>query len=262
LRAPRRTVPGVAFAGRVEEVGTDVTGYQPGDEVYGAARGTFAEYVAAPAGKIAPKPSRLGFEQAAVMPYASFAALQAVRDHGKVQPGERVLVIGATGAVGSIAVQVAAAYGAEVTAVCGSRGTDAAKSLGAEHVVSYESEDFSDRRHHYHVILDVFGRSPLGRLRRALSPHGRLVIVGGEGDRWIGGIQRQVAAGLLSPFVGQTLRAFVAKENSETLLAMNQLIDAGKVTPVMDRSFALDEAPVAVAQLEAGSQAGRLVLTI
>jgi NADPH:quinone reductase-like Zn-dependent oxidoreductase len=262
LRSPKVVVPGVSFAGRVEAVGSDVTTFEPGDEVYGAARGTYAELVAASAAKIAPKPVRLSFEEAAVLPYASFAALQAVRDHARVKSGEQVLVVGATGAVGSIALQLAKAYGAEVTAVCGARGQEVAKSLGADHVIDYRRQDFADGTHHYDVILDVFGRSSLKQLRRALTPHGRLVIVGGEGDRWIGGIHRQLGATVLSPFVGQTLRTFVAKENTETLLAMNAFIEAGQVTPLIDRSYPLTDAPSAVAELETGSPSGRLVITV
>jgi NADPH:quinone reductase-like Zn-dependent oxidoreductase len=262
MRSPKVVVPGVSFAGRVESVGSGVTRFRAGDEVYGAARGSYAEYVAAPAGKVALKPARLTFEQAAVLPYASFAALQAVRDHGKVKPGDHVLVVGASGAVGSIAVQLAKTFGAEVTGVCGTRGLDLARSLGADHVIDYSREDFADGSRHYDVILDVFGRTPLRRLRRALTPRGRLVIVGGEGDRWIGGIQRQLAATVLSPFTRQDLRTFIAKENAETLETINELVDAGKVAPVLDRSYPLDEARDAVQRLEAGSGSGRLALTV
>jgi 2-desacetyl-2-hydroxyethyl bacteriochlorophyllide A dehydrogenase len=262
MRAPKVVVPGVNFAGRVESVGRDVTRFRPGNEVYGAARGSYAEYVAAPASKVALKPATLTFEQAAVLPYASFAALQAVRDHGKVKTGDHVLVVGATGAVGSIAVQLAKAFGAEVTGVCGTRSLDLARSLGADHVIDYSSEDFADGSRHYDVILDVFGRTPLSRLRRALTPRGRLVIVGGEGDRWIGGIHRQLAATLLSPLTRQDLRTFIAKENAETLETINELVEAGKVTPVLDRSYPLNEARDAVQRLEAGSGSGRIALTV
>jgi len=262
LRTPKIVVPGTNFAGRVEAVASDVANFQAGDEVYGIARGTFAEYVAAPAKKVAPKPSKLTFEEAAVMPYPSFAALQAVRNHGNVHPGEHVLVVGATGAVGSIAVQVAKAIGAEVTAVCSTRGLEVARSLGAAEVIDYTREDFTDGTRRYDVILDVFGRTSVKRLRRALTSGGRLVIVGGEGDRWIGGTQRQLGATLLSPFVGQSLRFFVAKENTETLEMMNQLIDSGQVAPVMDRTHPLIEARNAVARLEAGSSSGRLAITV
>ena len=262
LRTPKVVVPGANFAGRVEAVGRNVARFRPGDEVYGAARGTYAEYVAAPASKVAAKPPELSFEQAAVLPYAAFPALQAVRDHARVQPGEHVLVVGASGAVGSIAVQVAKAFGAEVTGVCASRDLDLTRSIGADHVIDYTREDFAEGSRRYDVIIDVFGRNPVRRLRHALTPRGRLVIVGGEGDRWIGGIHRQLGAILLSPFVGQDLSIFLAKEDAETLQTMNDLVEAGKVAPVMDRSYPLVEAHDAVARLEAGSGSGRLVLTV
>ena len=262
LRTPKVSVPGVSFAGRVEAVGSQVTRFAVGDEVYGAARGTYAEFVAAPQRKVALKPADLSFEEAAVLPYAAFAGLQAVRDHGQVQPGEQVLVVGASGAVGSIAVQVAKADGAEVTGVCGPRAQQLATAIGADHVIDYSREDFTDGTHRYDVIIDVFGRTPIRRLRRALTPHGRLVITGGEGDRWIGGTQRQLGAMLFSPFVGQSLRAFVAKENAETLQAVNDLVAAGKLRPVLGRSYPLVEAADAVGALEAGAGSGRIVLTV
>src|SRR4051812_5346528 len=261
LRNPKVTVPGVSFAGRVEAVGSQVTKFAVGDEVYGAARGTYAEYVAAPQTKVAPKPSQLSFEEAAVLPYAAFAALQAVRDHGRVQPGERVLVVGASGAVGSIVVQVAKASGAEVTGVCGPGGQALAASLGADHVIDYTREDFADGTRRYDVILDV-GRTSIRHVRRALTPRGRLVIVGGEGDRFIGGIQRQLGAMLLTPFVGQSLRAFVAKANTETLKAINDLVAEGKVGSAVGRRYPLVEAADAVAALTEGSTPGRIVLTV
>jgi NADPH:quinone reductase-like Zn-dependent oxidoreductase len=262
LRSPKVTVPGVSFAGRVEAVGSQAGRFAAGDEVYGAARGTYAEYVAAPQRKIAPKPQELSFEEAALLPYAAFAALQAVRDHGRVRPGERVLVVGASGAVGSVAVQVAKADGAEVTGVCGPRGQQLAASIGADHVLDYTREDFADGSRTFDVIIDVFGRTPIARLRHALTPRGRLVITGGEGDRWVGGTQRQLGATLLSPFVGQSLRAFVAKENTETLETLNDLLAQGKVRPVLGRTYPLTEAADAVTALESGSTSGRIVLTI
>lgn len=262
LRRPKVTVPGVSFAGRVKAVGSQVTRFAVGDEVYGAARGAYARYVAAPQKKVGPKPPELSFEEAAVLPYAAFAALQAVRDHGRVQPGERVLVVGATGAVGSIAVQVAKAAGAEVTGVCGPRDQQVATSLGADQIVDYTREDFTAGTRRYDVIVDVFGRTPIRRLRRALTPRGRLVIVGGEGDRWIGGTQRQLGAMLLSPFVGQSLRTFVAKENAETLQATNDLVAERKVRPVLNHRYPLVEAADAVAALEGGSTSGRIVIAV
>jgi NADPH:quinone reductase-like Zn-dependent oxidoreductase len=260
LRAPRVRVPGVSYAGRVEAVGANVTGFAVGDEVYGAARGTYAEFVTASPKKMAHKPAQLTFEQAAVLPYATFAALQAVRDHAKVRPGEKVLVVGATGAVGSIALQAAKADGAEVTAVAGPRHQQHATALGADHTIDYTRDDFTDGSRTYDVIIDVFGRTSARRLRRALAPRGRLVIVGGEGDRWVGGIQRQLGAALLTPFISQQLRTFVAKEDTTTLEQMNDLIAEGKVRPPATQRHPLGDAARAVTAVESGSTADRLVL--
>ncbi|GAA5027936.1 NAD(P)-dependent alcohol dehydrogenase [Terrabacter aeriphilus] len=262
LRSPKIRVPGVSYAGRIEAVGANVTGFAVGDEVYGAARGAYAEYVTASPTKMARKPAQLTFEQAAVLPYATFAALQAVGDHAKVQPGEHVLVVGATGAVGSIAVQAAKAAGAEVTAVAGPRHQDHAAALGADHTIDYTRGDFTDGTRTYDVIIDVFGRTSTRRLRRALAPKGRLVIVGGEGDRWVGGIQRQLGAALLSPFVSQQLRMFVAKENTSTLERLNDLITQGKVQPTATQLHPLVEAAHAVTAVGTGAAANRLVLGI
>ena len=214
LRAPSVAVPGTNFAGVVEAVGRDASGFEPGDEVYGATRGTFAEYAVAPIDKVAPKPPQLSFEQAAVLPYPTFVAMQALRDHGHVQPGQRVLVVGASGAVGTIAVQLAVAFGATVTGVCSGGHADLVRSLGATEVIDYAREDFADGSRRFDLIIDIGGRTPVARLRRALTRTGTLVIVGGEGDRWIGGIQRQLWASVLSAFVPQKLRAFVVKENA------------------------------------------------
>ena len=262
LRAPKVRVPGVSFAGRVEAVGSTVTRFAVGDEVYGAARGTYAEYVTASPNKMALKPPQLTFEEAAVLPYATYAALQAVRDHGRIQPGERVLVIGATGAVGSIVVQAAKAAGAVVTGVCGPRHQEFATALGADQVIDYTREDFADGTRTYDVIVDVFGRTATRRLRRALTPQGRLVIVGGEGDRWIGGTQRQLGAMLLTPFISQSLRTFVAKEDTDTLQQLNDLITEGKVQRPLTHSYALVEAANAFAALDAASTPGRIVITV
>jgi NADPH:quinone reductase-like Zn-dependent oxidoreductase len=262
LRAPKVRIPGVSYAGRIESVGSNVTDFAVGDEVYGAARGTYAEYVTASPSKMAHKPARLSFDEAAVLPYATFAALQAVHDHAKVRPGERALVVGATGAVGSIVVQAAKAAGAEVTAVTGPRNQQAATTLGADRAIDYTRDDFTDGTLTYDVIIDVFGRTSTRRLRRALTPRGRLVIVGGEGDRWVGGIQRQLGAMLLTPFVGQTLRTFVAKENTDTLERLNHLIAEGKVQPPQTRIHPLADAAHAVAELETSSTTGRIALTI
>lgn len=261
FRAPSVAVPGTNFAGVVEAVGAGVTEFAPGDEVYGATRGTFAEYAVAPVGNVAPKPQGLSFEQAAVLPYPTYVALQALRDHGKVQPGQRVLVVGASGAVGTIAVQLAVAFGATVTGVCSSGGTALVRSLGASEVIDYTTDDFADGARAFDLILDIGGRTSVARLRRALTPKGTLVILGGEGDRWIGGIQRQLWASLLSRFVAQRLVAFVVKESATELLLLNELVAAGKVTPVVGSVFPLEEGARGIATFAAGDAQGRIVIS-
>ncbi|UQX87075.1 NAD(P)-dependent alcohol dehydrogenase [Jatrophihabitans telluris] len=261
LRAPNVAVPGTNFAGVVEAVGRDARGFKPGDEVYGVTRGTFAEYAVAPIDKVAPKPPQLSFEQAAVLPYPTFVAMQALRDQGHVQPGQRVLVVGASGAVGTIAVQLAVAFGATVTGVCSGRHADLVRSLGATEVVDYTKGDFADRSRRFDLIIDIGGRTPISLLRHALTRTGTLVIVGGEGDRWIGGTQRQLWASVLSAFVPQNLRAFVVKENAAELLAMNELVAAGRVTPILGPAFPLTDGSAGIAAFEAGQSDGRIVIT-
>lgn len=261
FRAPSVPVPGTNFAGVVEAAGPGVSDYEPGDQVYGATRGTFAEYAVAPTAKIAPKPPQLSFEQAAVLPYPTFVALQALRDHGHMQPGQRVLVVGASGAVGTIAVQLALAFGATVTGVCSGDHTDLVRSLGASEVINYKTEDFADGSRRFDLILDIGGRTSVARLRRALTPTGTLVILGGEGDRWIGGTQRQLWAKVLSPFVPQKLVAFVVKENASELLTMNELVAAGKVAPVLGPTFPLPDGAAAITAFEKGETQGRIVIS-
>lgn len=261
FRAPSVAVPGTNFAGVIEAVGPGVTGFEPGDEVYGATRGTFAEYAVAPIGKVAPKPSQLSFEQASVLPYPTFVAMQALRDHGHVQPGQRVLVVGASGAVGTIAVQLAVAFGATVTGVCSGGRAELVRSLGASEAIDYTTEDFADGSRRFDLILDIGGRTSVARLRRALIRTGTLVIVGGEGDRWIGGTQRQLWANVLSVFVPQKLAAFVVKENASELLRMNELVAAGKVTPLLGPTFPLPDGAAAIAAFEKGDTKGRIVIS-
>ena len=217
LRKPKGLNPGRSVAGTVESVGKNVTEFKPGDEVYGTCDGSFAEYARARAARLAPKPSNLSFEQAAAVPVSGLTALQAVRDHAKVQAGERVLIIGASGGVGTFAVQIAKAFGAEVTGVCSTAKTDLVRALGADHVIDYRLHDFSDGERRYDVIFDIGGNRRLSHLRRALTRRGRLVIVGGETDgRWLGGFDRQLRAQLLSPLVGQKLGAFVDQRTPRT----------------------------------------------
>jgi NADPH:quinone reductase-like Zn-dependent oxidoreductase len=264
LRSPKRAVLGQEVAGRVEAVGANVTGVQPGDEVFGSCDGSFAEYALAEPKRLAPKPANVTFEQAAAVPVSGCAALHGLRDRGEVRAGERVLIIGASGGVGTFAVQLAKAFGAEVTGVCSTAKTDLVRSIGADHVVDYTREDFADGRLRYDLVLDTGGNRSLSELRRALAPRGTLVIVGGEGGgRWTGGFGRQIfRAPLLSLFVGQKLRPLVSTERTEDLLVLKELIEAGKVTPVVDRTYPLGEAAEAIRQLRSGSVRGKLVLTV
>jgi NADPH:quinone reductase-like Zn-dependent oxidoreductase len=263
LRAPKTPVPGTDVAGVVEAVGQDVTRFQPGDEVFGIGKGAFAEYARAPENKLAPKPANLTFEQAAVVPVSGLTALQGLRDHARVEPGQKVLIIGASGGVGTFAVQLAKAFGAEVTAVCSTTKVDMVRSLGADHVIDYTRDDFAEGEQRYDVILDIGGNPSLSRLRRALAPKGTLVIVGGEtGGRWLGGTDRQLRALLLSRFVDQKLMTFIAKENHEDLIVLKELIESGKITPVIDRTYPLTEAPQAIRYLEQGHARGKVVITV
>jgi NADPH:quinone reductase-like Zn-dependent oxidoreductase len=263
LRRPKNPVRGRELAGGVEAVGKDVTRFRPGDEVMGIGEGSFAEYAPAREDKLAAKPANLTFEQAAAVPISASTALQALRDHGHVQSGQKVLVIGASGGVGTYAVQLAKAFGAEVTGVCSTAKVDVVRSIGADHVIDYTREDFADGRHHYDLILDIGGNSSLSRLRRALTPRGTLVLVGGEGGgRWLGGLDRQLRALLLSRFVGQKLRWFISKEDYQHLMLLKELIEAGKITPVIDRTYPLVDAPQAIRYLEQGQAIGKIVITV
>jgi NADPH:quinone reductase-like Zn-dependent oxidoreductase len=261
LRRPSNPVRGREFAGVVTQVGAGVTTLRPGDEVFGIGEGTLAEYVVARASKVAARPAAASVEQAAALPVSGTTALQAVRDHGRVAPGQRVLVIGASGGVGSFAVQIAKAAGAEVTGVSSASKVDLVRSLGADSVVDYTSEEIPEDGR-YDVVLDTGGDRPLRRLRRMLAPAGTLVIVGGEGGgRWLG-MGRQLRAAALSPFVGQRLVMFVASENADDLAALAGLVESGAVTPAVDRTFPLDEAPAAVGHLRTGRARGKVVVTV
>jgi NADPH:quinone reductase-like Zn-dependent oxidoreductase len=263
LRKPKVPVRGMDVAGRVEAVGAQVTRFRPGDEVFGWCDGAFAEYACAPEDHLAPKPAALSFEEAAVVPISGFAALQAVRDVGEVQPGQKVLVIGAAGAVGWFAVQLAKAFGAQVTGVASTTQVELVRSVGADEVVDYTKEDVTDGTRQWDVIVDTGGRRSLSQLRRALTPTGTLVIVGGEGGgRWMGGFLRNLRAPLVSRLVGQRLRMLVSKERQEDLQALRELIEAGKLTPRIGRSYPLGEAAEAMRALEAGNTRGKIVITV
>ncbi len=263
LRRPKQPNPGRGLAGTVVAVGRNVTGLHQGDEVYGTGEGSFAEYCRADARRLAPKPANLTFEQAAAVPVSGVSALQAVRDKAQVKAGEKVLVIGASGGVGTFAVQIAKALGAEVTGVCSAAKTDLVITLGADHVIDYTQHEFADGLHRYDVIVDIGGNSRLADLRRALVPAGRLVIVGAEtGGQWTGGFDRQLRAVALSPFVSQELGMLVSSESSEDLSALRGLLESGAVTPAIDRTFPLSEVPDAIGHLTDGGARGKVVVTL
>jgi NADPH:quinone reductase-like Zn-dependent oxidoreductase len=266
IRAPRKRVRGREVAGRVDAVGAGVTGFRPGDEVVGLVGlldGAFAEYAVAKASKLVPKPANVTFEQAAAAPVSGSTALQAVRDAGKAQPGQHVLVIGASGGVGSFAVQIAKAFGAEVTGACSTAKVDFVRSIGADHVVDYQSAEITDTGQRYDVIIDTGGHRPLRLLRRALTPRGRLVIVGSEtGGRWLGGLDRQIRAALLSPFISQTLVWFTASENATDLATLIELIESRKVRPAVERAYPLEETAAAVQHMTDGRARGKVVVTV
>jgi NADPH:quinone reductase-like Zn-dependent oxidoreductase len=263
FRTPRTRVRGREVAGRVAAVGGNVTTLRVGDEVYGVGEGCFAEYAGARADKLAPKPGNLTFEQAAAAPISGLTALQAVRDRGHVRPGQKVLVIGASGGVGTFAVQIAKAFGAEVTGVCRTDKVDLVRSLGADHVIDHTQGDITDDGQHYDVILDIGGHRSLTHLRRALTPKGTLVIVGSEtGGRWLGGFDRTLRAPVLSLFVGQKLGGVVNSENAADLVTLTELIESGKVTPAVDRTYPLSETLAAVRHMVEGHAKGKVVVTL
>jgi NADPH:quinone reductase-like Zn-dependent oxidoreductase len=263
LRTPRVPVRGMDYAGEVVAVGERVTGFQPGDLVFGSGIGSFAEYALARADKSAPMPANLSFEQAAAVPVSGCTALKALRDAGKVQPGQRVLVIGAAGGVGTYAVQLAKAYGAHVTGVCHGSKVDLVRSIGADDAIDYTDEDFASRPERYDIIIDTGGNRTLADLRRVLTPRGTLVIIGGEGGgRWFGGIDRALRAMVISPFVRHQLRPLVSAERTPDLEVLRGFIEAGQLTPAIDRTFPLPEAADAVRYLEGGHARGKIVVTV
>ncbi len=260
LRTPKAKVPGLDVAGQVEAVGPRVTSLKIGDEVFGTCDGAFAEYAVGREDRFAAKPSNLAFEEAAAVPVSACTALQSLRDSGKVAKGQRVLVIGAGGGIGVYAVQLAKVFGAEVTGVCSTGKVELVRSLGADHVVDYTREDFEGG---FDLVLDTAGNRSLSRLRRALTPKGTLVIVGGEGGgKLLQGTDRQLRAMALSPFVGQRLCTLVSSQPVKDLVLLAGLIEAGEVRPVIDRTFPLSAAADAVRYLELGHTTGKSVLTV
>jgi NADPH:quinone reductase-like Zn-dependent oxidoreductase len=264
LREPKNVLLGSDVAGLVEAVGKNVTRFRPGDEVFAdVVTGGFAEYTSVPEDLLARKPANLTFEQAAAVPLAALTALQGLRDHGRVQPGQKVLIIGASGGVGTFAVQIAKWFGAEVTGVCSTRNVDMVRSLGADHVVDYTQEDFTRRGQKYDLVLQLAGTRSPSECRRALTPKGTLLLSSGESrGRWFGPVARIIKAVALSPFVSQRLSPFEAKRSSADLQVVKELIEAGTVTPVIDRTYSLSEVPDAIRYLEAGHARGKIVITV
>jgi NADPH:quinone reductase-like Zn-dependent oxidoreductase len=262
MSRPRNPIPGRDVAGVVVEVGAAVTRFAVGDEVYGVAPGSFAEYAVARESRLALKPANLSFTQAAVVPVSAATALRALVDAGRVRAGQSVLVIGASGGVGSYAVQLAKAFGAEVTAVCSGAKADLVASLGADHVIDYAREDFADGSRKYDLILDIAGNPSLKRLRRALRPRGTAVFVGGEDAGALLGMGRQLRGVLLSVLIRQRLALLMTAERGSDYDRLTDMIEAGQVVPSIDRTYSLEDAPLAVRQLEAGQVRGKIAITV
>ncbi|GAA3831540.1 NAD(P)-dependent alcohol dehydrogenase [Sphaerisporangium flaviroseum] len=263
LFKPKARVPGLDVAGRVEAVGRNVTRFRPGDEVFGTCTGALAQYACARQDMLAPKPANITFEQAAAVPTSAFAALQALRDSGRLRAGQQVLIIGAGGGVGTFAVQLAKALGADVTGVCGTTKTDLVRSIGADEIIDYTREDLTDGARRYDLILDTAGNRSLSRLRRALGPRGTLVLVGAQGGgRWLQGSDRQVRAMMLSRFMSQNLRGLMSTAREQDLHLLRGYIEAGQVTPIVDRTYPLSEVREAIGYVREGHAAGKVVITL
>jgi NADPH:quinone reductase-like Zn-dependent oxidoreductase len=266
LRKPKDTRLGVDFAGTVEAVGKNVTQFKPGDEVFGGRDGAFAEYVCPRADRaVALKPANITFEQAASVNIAGLTALQAVRDKGKVQPGQKVLINGASGGVGTFAVQIAKSFGADVTGVCSTRNLEMVQSLGADHVIDYTKEDFTKSGQHYDAILDNVPNHSLSECRRVLTPEGKYVMIGGGGpndNRWIGPFGRLIQTLVMAPFVSQKMGMMMAQLTKSDLTVLGDMMQSGKVKPVIDRTYKLSELPAAIAYLEEGHARGKVVITV
>ncbi|MEV8100064.1 NAD(P)-dependent alcohol dehydrogenase [Kitasatospora sp. NPDC085879] len=265
LGGPKARIRGTDFAGRVEAVGRSVTRFRPGDEVFGEADGAFAEYVCAPDNVVEPKPAGLSFEQAAAMPLAGNTALIGLRDLGRVGPGQQVLINGASGGVGTFAVQIAKALGAEVTGVCSTRNLELVGSMGADHLIDYTQEDFTRNGRQYDVVFDLVGNRSLTECRRALTPEGRLVLSGGgvsEGGSLVGPMGLIIKGKAMSPFVRHRLLVLTAKPAKENLAALREFAESGKLTPVIDRTYPLSEVPDAIGYLEVEHARAKVVVTV
>ncbi|MGA9059234.1 MAG: NAD(P)-dependent alcohol dehydrogenase [Terriglobia bacterium] len=262
LRKPKDKRLGVDVAGQVEAVGRNVTQFRPGDEVFGACRGAFAEYACASESALVMKPDNVTFEQAASAPVAAFTALQGLRDKGQIQPGQKVLINGAAGGVGTFAVQIAKWFGADVTGVCSTRNADMVRSIGADRVIDYTQEDFTKSGQRYDLFFDCVGNHSLLACRRVLNPKGIYIVVGGPDGRWLGPLARMIKTLVLSRFVSQNLVMFLARRSKEDLTIMHELMKAGKVTPVIDKRYKLSEVPEAIRYLEEGHARGKVVITL
>ena len=263
FKAPKDRVRGRALAGTVVAVGDNVIGIERGDEVFGTCEGAFADFASARADRIARKPANLTFEQAATIPISAHTALQGLRDAGQIRPGQKVLIIGAAGGVGSFAVQLAKSFGAHVTGVCSTSKVDLVRSIGADEVIDYTRDDFADGARRYDLILDTAGNRSLSYLRRALTPQGTLVLVGGEGGGpWLGMLGRFIKTYMLARFVKQRLRVLTSTEAKEDLQILTELAEAGRIVPVIDRTYALSEVPGAIRYLEQGHARGKVVITV
>jgi NADPH:quinone reductase-like Zn-dependent oxidoreductase len=264
LRIPKSGVLGSDVAGQIEAVGSKVTRFRPGNEVYAhVTADAFAEYACVPEEILGHKPANLTFEQAAAVPLAALTALQGLRDHGRVQPGQKVLVIGASGGVGTFTVQLGKFFGADITGVCSTRNVDMVRSIGADHVIDYTREDFTQSGRKYDLIFQLAGTRSPSDCRRALTPKGTLIVSSGDSrGHWIGPIGRILQALALSPFVGQRLSSFEAKPSARDLEVLKELIEAGKLSPVIDRAYSLSEVPEAIRYLEEVHARGKVVITV
>ena len=262
LRKPKNTRLGVDVAGQVEAVGSAITQFKPGDEVFGTCRGAFAEYVCTSESNLVIKPNNVTFEQAAAVPIAAFTALQGLRDKGKIQPGQKILVNGASGGIGTFAVQIAKSYGADVTGVCSTRNIDMVRSIGADQVIDYTKEDFTKSTQRYDLIFDAIGNHSLSARRRLLSPNGICVTAGGPSGRWKMGLASGIKALVWSQFSSRKLTGLLAKSSKEDLTILHDLMATGKVTPVIDRQYSLSELPDAIRYLEQGHARGKVVIVM
>jgi len=262
LLKPKNRVPGTDVAGHVEAVGKNVKQFQPGDEVFGTCSGACAEFACAREDKLVIKPANLTFDQASAITTSAATALHGLRDAGKIQTGQKVLIIGASGGVGTFAVQIAKSFGTVVTGMCSTRNVDMVRSIGADHVIDYTQEDFTKSDERYDLIIDIAGNRSLSQLRNALEPKGTLVLLGGKGGPWLNGLGRSIRGHVSSPFFSQSTRFFVSFPNNEDLVVLKEFVESGKVTPVIDRTYPLSKTPEALAYVVEGHTQGKTVITV